>query len=246
MASVIYNLSGSDKTLILDTRASLLQQFKATNWTDLRLSMMLSVTKQSDPNDPTGLTESLGAGEDNNHVYIGFKSSNGLFPPNTNFWGICTKDLSHLTAATILADGGAGAYWYIANDASIFYNALASNGTTLQNNPNGLGNGTRLYQGAPAADYAQLIILRMTRNDPTVNIVNTLDALITPAGHLDNGLTLLSDTSIANIRTLTQAATLTQILGPFTFSSAPDAIYVYWPFMNSRIRIHSYVLEKYG
>jgi len=107
MSSFIYAIpSNGDHTLILDTRSSLLQQFVAINWTDLRLSMMLSLTKQSDPNDPTGLFESFGAGEDNNQVYIGFKSSDGLLPSQTNFFGVSTRLLTSMTAPVSVQDSG--------------------------------------------------------------------------------------------------------------------------------------------
>jgi hypothetical protein len=87
MSSIIYNLNGNDKTLILDTRYSLLQQFKAVNWADLRLSLMISITEQSDPNDPTGLFESFGAGADADNCYLGFKTGDSNLPAHTNFFG---------------------------------------------------------------------------------------------------------------------------------------------------------------
>jgi hypothetical protein len=110
----------------------LLQPFQATNWTDLRLSMMLSVTKQSDPNDPTGLSETIGAGEDNNHFYIGFKGSDSNFPASSNFFGVTDKDLAHPTSAARMYDIPGNSVVAV-TQATGSSRLLLSNGVTLQN-----------------------------------------------------------------------------------------------------------------
>lgn len=243
MSSIIFNYNGTDKTLILDTRASLLQQFVAVNWTDLRLSMMISICKQSDPTDPTGLAETIGAGEDNNQLYVGFKQSDGLLPPATNFFGFSTQKSVPDSTTTQLIDNVnlAGSYGFqrTSNLAGFFF---VGNGTTKQ--VGGAGTASFPTQDSVQALYATLIILRMQRNDPTLSLVTSLSSVFTGTSPWTGAYN--SDTSISNIRTLTAAAAYTQVAGPFTFGSVPDSIYAYWPFQNSRLRIHSYVLEKYA
>ncbi len=243
MASVIYSL-GTDKTLILDTRAPFLQAFKATNWTDLRLSIMLSVTKQSDPNDPTSLGETIGAGEDSNQVYIGFKSSDGLLPPSSNFFGFSTQKATPDGTSTSLFDNAqfVNQYNFQRNLAASCY-LYASNGTTkLQ----GTGSAASFpLVDTVTADYATLIILQMLRNDPTLNVVDAL-AVAVGGGTIPWTGANYADTSVGNIRTLTAAATYQIVGGPFTFNPVPDALYVFWPFTLSRLRLHAYCLEKYG
>lgn len=246
MGSIIYNVGGSDNTLILGSKDVFLQQFKTLNWTDLRLSMMLSLTKQSDPNDPTGLAESLGAGEDANQVYIGFKSADSLLPPSTNFWGTSTRNTAHAGDSTELAGGG-GAEWTYGCLSTVTQCLYASNGTTKQNNVPGLGTSPYFQDGSGIIPgYATFISLRMLRNDPTSNLVDLLECAEV-AGVIGLGPSgLQTDTSIANIRALTAAADFASVMGPFSFTSVPNAIFAYWPFVNSRLRIHSYVLEKYA
>lgn len=241
MNSIIYNLNGNDKTLILGTRSRLLQSFKALNWTDLRLAIALSITKPSDPNDHTGLDESLGTGEEGNQVYIGFKSSNSLFPASTNFWGVSTLNPSVNTSPNVLGDSSQGYYIFSQNVTDVDY---ASNGTTHQKiSPAScprLQNGSGILSG-----YATVVLMRMLRNDPTINLVDALQ-VSTNDSFWDTGLPFLTDTSTANLRAIAAAATYTTLIGPFAFTAVPDALFFYWPFNNSRLRIHNYVLEKYG
>jgi hypothetical protein len=253
MSSVIFAVpSNGDKALILDTKASLLQQFKAQNWTDLRLTMALSLTSQSANDQQSGLAETLGTAGDTNHAYIGFKSSDGLLPPSTNFWGISTNQILAPSAFASLIDQGPGIFFQLSNSNSPSFGALLSNGTTKVNNNIGTGNGPRFYEGAsPGTLYATLISLRMRRTDPTLSSVATLEVLQNIiGGPIDNqgagSPVFVSDTTVPTLRAITAAATFTQLLGPFTFTSVPDAIYAYVPFNNSRLRIHSYVLEKYA
>jgi hypothetical protein len=80
----------------------------------------------------------------------------------------------------------------------------------------------------------------MFRADPTLARVDALSAA------QPSVVTYYSDTSIANLRALTAAATFTQLFGPFTFSSVPDSIHIFWPFTLSKLRLHSFLLEKYA
>lgn len=244
--SIIYNLASSDKTLILGTRAPFLQSFIAQNWSDLRLTFAVSLTKESDPNDPTGLSEAIGAsGEDNNQVYIGFKySGDSALPPSSNFFGISTKLAAGGTSVT-LQDGGQYLDFYPTPDSN--HTLYASNGTTRVNNTPTMAGGVRMQDSLSGfyAGYAQLIMLRLRRLDPTSNKIDSLESIVTNS-QPDHGFPFITDTTLANLRALTAAATFTPVIGPFTFVNLPDAIYCFWPFLNSRLRIHSYTLEKYG
>lgn len=246
MNSVIYNLNGNDKTLILGARGTLLQSFKAMNWTDLRFTLAYSLTKESDPNDPTGLAEAIGTGQDNNQVYIGFKKSDSLLPPSTDSFVLSTQLATPDSASTTLADGGDFLNFFHTSDDTKMI--LASNGTTKQNNGPSLSS-PRVQDkisGPTYSGYATILMLRMTRNDPTLNKVDTLEAHTDGGAILDNGVPFATDTTVANLRALTAAAAFQAIIGPFAFNTVPDALFFYWPFNNSRLRIHDYVLEKYA
>jgi hypothetical protein len=244
MASSYYNLNSNDQTLILDTQATFLQPFNAGNWTDLRFTMACSLTKQSDPNDPTGLAEVIGAGEPNNQFHLGFKKADGLFPNSSNFFGVSTKVLSASAAASqiVSASGfnnvtqnGDGKLYFLASNGSSMANSVSATGIRFQN-----AITTPTFTG-----YATLLMLRLVRYDPTSNYINSAEAVVT-GGYFDNGTPFGTDTSIGTLRTVTAAAAFTPQIVPFTFSAIPDSLYAYYPFMNSRLRIHSYVLERYA
>lgn len=247
MSSIIFAIpSNGDKTLILDTRASFLQAFKAINWTDLRLTIACSLTSQSANDQQSGLGETYGSAGDSNHFYMGFKSSDNLLPTQTNFWGLSSNTIAAPTAAAQLYDNIT--YFQPGNTSTLTIGLLASNGTTKTNSLPGQGNGPEFLENAvPQPSYAQVIFLRMRRNDPTLPVVNTLEAVVdAPSTSLGLGPHWVSDTTIATLRSQTAAATFNTIISPFTFAAVPDAIYFFWPFNNSRLRIHSYVLEKYA
>lgn len=243
--SINYNLNGNDKTAILGTRATLLQKFEAPNWSDLRLAILFSATKESDPNDPTGLAEAIGsAGEDNNQVYLGFKQADSLFPRSTNFFGISTQQATP-AGATTLSDGGDFLQWTNSGGKNIY----ASNGTTRQNETAGTTS-PRVQDKIVSPTYSgyqTLIILRMLRLDPTLELVDSLEVGGADVpGYLDDGVPFKNNLSITNIRSIVAAAAYTSFLGPFSFTKAPDAIFMYWPWVNSRLRVHGYVLEQYA
>lgn len=250
MSSQIFAIpSNGDKTLILDTRASFLQPFKAINWTDLRLTFAASLTAAAANDQQSGLSEVYPSTGDINHAYLGFKSSDALIPTQTNFWGISSNQILVPSAQAQLQDNAGS--WQLGNTNSVAAAMLVSNGTTKQNSGIGQAVQPLFYEGAsPATLYANVFILRMRRNDPTLPIINTLEAALFPSGFVVgsyNGLTgLVSDTTIATLRATTAAAVFTTLITPFTFVNVPDAIYFFWPFANSRLRIHSYVLEKYA
>ena len=250
MSSVVYNLNGTDKTLILDTRAPMIQGFKATNWTDLRLTFAFSVTKQSDPNDPTGLDELIGSGGDADQIYMGFKSNDALYPPATNFFGISTQLVTPGTAQTHLQDNPPSFSSLSTGRVGDFGHPIfISNGTSKLNNTPVYINGVCMQDSVQSL-YASIVILQMIRNDPTLNLVNALNSIYTVfpngGGYTANLPAYYSDTSTNNLRTLTAATTLTNVAGPFTFATLPNALYFYWPFLNSRLRIHNLLLEKYA
>jgi hypothetical protein len=254
MSSIIYAVGGTDKTLILDTRASLLQQFSALNWTDLRLTMAISLTAASAPDQQTGLAEIVGAGADADIAYIGFKSSDANLPRQTNFYGMVSHQESLATTPSQLVNQGAGTGIYqFGTSNSILQDLLASNGTT-RTQPNvgaAAAASPRLQNGDGAfSGYATVISLRMRRNDPTLPIATTLEVManFTPAPNqpMDDNVLYHSATDIPTLRAIAAAGTFVIALSNFAFNLMPDSIYVYWPFMLSRLRVHSYVLEKYG
>src|SRR5262245_51891132 len=58
----VINKGGTDKTVIMAIRQGIVQPFTATDWLDLRIGFLLSITDDTvdDPSSPiTGLTETI-------------------------------------------------------------------------------------------------------------------------------------------------------------------------------------------
>jgi len=237
--AIIYNLGGTDKTLILNTRRQLTQPFVAPNWLDLRLTVAYSITKAADDNDPTTLAETIGAGEDKNQVFMGFRTRQSIF----RFLGLSTQ-LSTPDSATCDLVAGADFYnfWHDTQHGKLIY---ASDGTTKQNNsatvvsPRIQNDLSGTYAG-----YATLLLLRMVRSGPTDTSIMLSAHLDSTA--LDNGVPFETDTTVGNLRSITAAADFTDMFASnFDMGVAPNALYFFWPFTLSRLRIHDYVLEQY-
>jgi hypothetical protein len=135
----------------------------------------------------------------------------------------------------------------MANNTDGGVHFLISNGVTKINETPLTAFITRLQDSLAGTftGYATLLIFRMVRNDPTLSQVDVLSASLNGFTNFDNGVPFITDTSRDNIRAITRAAAFTQVGSPFTFQSIPDALYIYYPYFNSRLRLHGWVLESY-
>jgi len=107
-------------------------------------------------------------------------------------------------------------------------------------------NGAALAQhfpqsaGAVAAGYAVLLGMRLTRDTPTSR---TITAYVKSADQSAD--MLYSNTPTKElIRDTLQSWPASQMIGPASLANVPEAFYFYWPFRNSRLRIHSVGILK--
>jgi hypothetical protein len=107
-------------------------------------------------------------------------------------------------------------------------------------------NGASLAQhfpqsaGAVAAGYAVLLAIRLTRDHVTSR---TITAYVKSAG--ESADMLYSNTPTKElIRDTMQSWPDSLTIGPASLAHVPDAFYFYWPFRNSRLRIHSVGILK--
>lgn len=259
----------TDKTLILTTRTQMIYPFSAPDWTDLRVGFFLSVTKletgaPADDDTITGLAESIAVPPDGlgpqDRYWIGLKDRGTALPKSagTRFIGFTNSNLqnapietsgaSRLTASDIGVGGGTF-FWRPNNSGGIQH----SGGIWSEWHPRGHstdGVQQHFVQDADdvpdgAGGYATLLAFRVRRNTPVSNsftvtvpkvdhpppggIIRSCDIMFTNTPTLDIMRAVLVSFPTAGVQTW----------GPSTLAAAPDAIYLYWPFALSRLRVHA-------
>lgn len=230
MASIA--LKGSEQMLILGTRQGLILPFTAPSWTDLRLSLWLSLTKPAADDDNTSLTEAtltyINAAD---QIWIGFKNnSNDTLPSvaGSKFAGLAHNS----TNSTLSASGTTS---WITDTETRGYEWEGASNLAFSSGASLALPGT----GLNASTYAQLLIIKLTRP-------NSSSLAVTAVISGDTANRTATPT-IASARSLSRTVASTWSAGAGTFTTVvPDAIFVYWPYFNSRLRIHAFVLEKFA
>jgi hypothetical protein len=235
MAKIITK-AGSDQTLILGTREGLLYPFTSPNWTDLRLSAWLSLTTggADDVSPATGVAditniESLPYSTPRDSFWFGFKTNTTTFPFNA---GIVFQGVAFATL------GGTNSLRRQTNVlvTTPFCIGISYDGTTTRQSTN---NVFANFPSESSSGYAVAMIARMTR--PTGS---SLDIRCSWATFPTGGFTSTPD--IASLRSFTVTNSGGVGNTPTTSSAAPDAVFIYWPWNNSRLRIHAMMVEKYA
>lgn len=252
----IYSKSG-EHVLILGVREAFVQPFEATDWLDLRVGFFISVTDDTGDDTITGLSEDIGATDATplawtDRVSIGI--AGGPSPANFVFCGFTNAgvgrtDPSPGKSQLVSSDASGGTtnsnYWRVDNSRNARYASQI-----IQNNVTRAagGNGERLHfaqanigTGGPAG-YAGLFALRFTRSDARGRA-----RIITMQVKHDPGCLIYSDTPTNDILEAQLESFPTSsinTLGPVEVSHVPDTFSLFWPFHNSRLRIHSMGLLK--
>jgi hypothetical protein len=241
----IYDKAG-ERVLICGVRERFQQPFEATDWLDLRVGFFLSVTDDTGDDTITGLAEDIGANDVTpigpfDRFAIGIINAGGdVFGGFTNFgFGPIFPPSFGRTrlVASNAADGAGTDYWRVDNASSAtLATQLISAGVTRTTGD--VGERLHLAQNVVnAGGYAALYGLRFTRPDPRGRArIITMQVKYSPPA------LLFSNTPTTDIiESSLEAWPTTNIhtLGPVELSGVPDRLHVYWPFHNSRIRIHS-------
>lgn len=250
----------SDHTLILNTRCQLVYPFSPATWTDLRVGFFLSVCKP-DPDDNviTALDETLAVqsgAED--RFWIGLKTNNDLLPlaPNTGFIGftnaLIPPSFALWVSDLVSSDEGIGTTntncWRprvrVAGGAvdDAVSARIADSGANL---PTLVFNNVNSHFPQftdPTHGYATLLMLRLQRPTPTSGVI---DVSIKQGTH--SGDVLFSNTPTLDIleQNLANYPTVVQTKRANGMVHIPDALYLYWPFHNSRLRVHCLGFMKF-
>ena len=247
-----FNKGGTDITVVMDVRQGIIQPIVAPGWLDLRVGFFMSITLAgSDDTITGGLPETITSVADPSIDYfIGVKTSDSNMPttPGTTFIGYHCHPAPGLgdtkLVSSDLAKGTTNSdYWRPYRqigtvDFGSFFSMLDSSVPRSF-----IGNSyihfVQNYAGGHAAGYADLLMFRLTRPDATTHA-----NLITAQSHLSSFSfdTLYSSTPTEAVLQTNLGAFPTsniQTIGPTQLNNVPNALYWYWPFLNSQLRIHS-------
>jgi hypothetical protein len=231
----------SDKTLILGTRDAYIQPFTAPSWTDLRVGMWLSVTKSTADDDATGLAEILSTTTAADRLWIGLKNNGDDNKPTaggTSFQGLSSvaSTVAYLSASPITVRS---------NGVSQTIDVYRYNGATATNFLGGIPSASLFASGLyfppfPGWDgYAVFLGIRY---------FGTGQISVTGSGLMNSAAHTTSTPTVSSLRGLLRNLTGWQPSNTNSTAISPDtdAIYFYWPFLNSRLRIHALVIEKFA
>jgi hypothetical protein len=240
-------LKGSEKVLILATRESLIYPAVIPNWLDVRFGAFVSVTQAVADDDPTALAETVtSAGTESDRLWLGAKISDNLMPHETNFFGVSNTPATETPQNTILESIDTNTRWR-AKYAAATNGAAFSDGTTIAVEST-LHPFRTIQDPATIGGYATLVLLRMVRSVVGLTVDHFYVAKTNSGGvdYADAGVETTTPT-IALIRANFNSAVWTEVLsGPKTFTAEPNAFYAYWPFVNSRLRVHALAIEKFS
>lgn len=250
----IYLKGGTEKTLILAVREAFYEPFQATNWTDLRLGFLVSICGNADPGEDdtiTGLTDTIGASSSDflpwtDRFSLGLTDSRTgqVFLGYTNV--LASREPSTGSSKLVSSDAAIGTtnayFWRVSNGMDV--NGVASL-SIIDNHIRRARSvdGSQIHfiqDTAGAGGYATLVALRFQRDNARGRekiITMTVKKTVTHTGDI-----LYTNTPSATVleTNLESFPATVQQLGPIELSSVPDTIWAYWPFSNSRLRIHCY------
>jgi hypothetical protein len=238
---------GSEKLLILGTREALLYPSVIPNWLDVRFGAFVSITQAVADDTVTGLAETVTTtGAEADRLWLGAKSNDNAMPRESNFFGITNASGTESSQNTILDSIDTNTRWRAKHQTAT--NGLGmSDGTTLSVQTT-LHPFRTVQDPVAIGGYATLVLLRMVRSTVGLTVDHFYVAKTTDGGvdYADAGVETNTPT-IDLIRSNFQSAVWTEVLsGPKTFTADPSAFYAYWPFINSRLRIHALAIEKFA
>jgi hypothetical protein len=239
-----YQKTVDDRTIILNVRGWYIQPFIAGNWTDLRLGFFLSLTDDVADDTVTGLGETItadGIYHAENRYWIGLKNPDTGMPggPPVTFIGFSNVGDEAGNSLLLSSDIGLGTananYWRPANSRNNNLAAIiVDRSATLARAADGVQQHFP-QDVAGAGGYAVLLGIQLLRPNSASRVVTVK---LKSAGH--SGDMLYSNTPTKELIHQTMETWPPSVqMGPVTLSQVPSAFYFYWPFRNSRLRVHS-------
>jgi hypothetical protein len=241
----VYQKTPQDKVIILNVRAWERAPYIAPNWVDLRVGFFVSLTSALSDDTTTGLAETIanpGTLDGTERYALGVMRSTTGDP----FIGFSNNVPGSVGDSVLVSsDSGIGTtnvnFWRPANSSN---NALSAviydSGGFRAYGVDGLQQHF-VQDPAGAGGYAVLLGLQLLRDNP-----QSLTVRVNIKSSGNSADMLYSNTPTRDLlqQTLQAAWPPSKQLGPVTLNAVPDTFYFYWPFRNSRLRIHSYGVVK--
>jgi hypothetical protein len=246
----VYNKGGTDKTVILNVRSWVRQPFQAPGWRDLRVGFLLSVTDDTADDTITGLAETIPSVDDtlypSDRYWIGVKDRSPAFPHNnsTSFIGFsnifaangpATRGGSVLASSDIAAGTGT-TYWRPTNSLRSDWSGFVIDATMVRSHAKNFCQQHFVQDIAAQPLYATLLMLRLTRKDANSRIITTTTKSSGQSADVLFTNTPTEDLLLSNLQAF---PTSVQQWGPNLVRIVPEALFLYWPFRQSRLRIHA-------
>jgi hypothetical protein len=257
----IYLQGGTEHTLILGVREVHYRPFQATDWTDLRIGFFLSVTRAAADEDPTTLAETLAGSPSvpwTDRVQIGVISthttgSGDLFCGYTNLPSRA-RIISLGDSMLVSSDIGIGTtnarYWRPKHGTGVSGGDIASAHIIDSGQSRATaGDGSQMHfvqDTATAGGYCTLFTMRLRRDNATNRAkIITMEVKKATAGGHSSDILFSTDPSVAILQAqLESFPTSVNTLGPVELTQVPDTLFFYWPYHNSRLKIHSVGILK--
>jgi len=251
--ALIYLKGGTEHVLINAVREAHIRPFQATDWTDLRVGFFLSVTRAASDDDPTTLTETISGSPGvawTDRVQIGLtdRATGQTFLGYSNLPSRARLE-SLGDTKLVSSDIGIGTtnarYWRPSHaspppNGDVDSVHIIDGGQSRACAPD--GSQLHMVQDtATAGGYCTLLTLRLRRDNATsrARIIRMEVKKATAGGH-SSDILFNTDPSLAILQAQLEAfPTSVSTLGPVELSQVPDTFYFYWPFHNSRLRIHA-------
>jgi hypothetical protein len=240
--------NAQDRAIILNPRAFYAQPFLAPDWTDLRLGFFLSLCGNADPAEDdvtTGLDDSIpnivnGPLGSFDRYWLGVLDTvdGQTFAGFTNVGSrIPDREGDSTLVASDAGTGTGTAFWRPGNSSNGRFNAAIFDHTRKLTAPNvdNLQQHFPQDAGTVAAGYAVLLGLQLTRDNATSKNITMRIKSTTHSADM-----LFSNTPTKElIHSSLDPWPASVQLGPVTVANVPSAFYFYWPWHNSRLRVHS-------
>jgi hypothetical protein len=252
----IYNKGGTEHVLINAVREAHYRPFQATDWTDLRVGFFLSLCGNADPaeddNPSTGVNEDIpiaGSGvpwSDRVQIGVTDRATGTVFCGYSNLPAngrLISLGQSKLVSSDIGVGTTNARYWRPSHGSppphgDIDAVHIIDGGISRSTAPDG-SQPHFVQDPATAGGYCTLFALRFTRSDAHGRSrIITMQVKKTASGH-SSDILFNTDPSVTILESqLESFPTTVNTLGPIELSHVPDTMWFYWPFLQSRLRIH--------
>lgn len=265
MAKIFSLPPDDERMVILGQREGVVQPFIASQWMDLRIGMFLSLTQRSVDDDQSLLEETL-PGTDlppADRHWIGLKNQSQALPFESGvpFIGFTNTDPavnSHTSTGKLVQsnstnqDTTIGNYWRSRSATNGTFGIYQGSGRV---NPGPITKLNHHFVKTELANaYCTLLAFRLIRTNPDshsiqVDVPHFKDGNpLSPGDAADMRFT--DDPSQDNLDALLETwdmgpngnAKIT--IGPVTMTTIPNSFFCYWPYRNSRLRIHCWGMFK--